>query len=121
MSMGRTVLLAAVAAFTLVQTSAEAQTRTPRDALVMAWNIDNILTMDPAQIGEALTDEIVNNVCDQLISFDPGDSNKQLPGLADHTVIPTSHSGMLFSPEVARLAVEFFRTGHFDTHAPIGV
>ena len=83
MSMGRTVLLAAVAAFTLVQTSAEAQTRTPRDALVMAWNIDNILTMDPAQIGEALTDEIVNNVCDQLVGFDPEDASKLRPALAE--------------------------------------
>lgn len=83
MSMGRTVLLAAVAAFTLVQTSAEAETRTPRDALVMAWNIDNILTMDPAQIGEALTDEIVNNVCDQLVGFDPEDASKLRPALAE--------------------------------------
>jgi len=37
----------------------------------------------------------------------------RLPGLADHAVIPASHSGMLFSPEAARLAIHFFREGRF--------
>ncbi|HEY0505243.1 MAG TPA: alpha/beta hydrolase [Lysobacter sp.] len=37
-----------------------------------------------------------------------------LQGLADHTVIATSHTGLLLSPEVARLAVTFFRHGRFD-------
>ncbi|GAB3378583.1 alpha/beta hydrolase [Lysobacter fragariae] len=37
----------------------------------------------------------------------------RLPGLADHAVIAASHSGMLFSPEAARLAVKFFREGRF--------
>ena len=62
---------------------AAAQARTPRDTLVMAWNIDNILTMDPAQIGEALTDEIVNNICDQLVGFEPDDAAKLRPALAE--------------------------------------
>jgi pimeloyl-ACP methyl ester carboxylesterase len=38
----------------------------------------------------------------------------RLPGLADHTVIQASHSGLLFSAQVARLAVAFFRRGRFD-------
>jgi pimeloyl-ACP methyl ester carboxylesterase len=37
----------------------------------------------------------------------------RLPGLADHVVIPASHSGMLFSAEAARLAVQFLREGRF--------
>ncbi|WP_460711671.1 alpha/beta hydrolase [Lysobacter terrae] len=37
----------------------------------------------------------------------------RLPGLADHTVIAASHSGMLFSAEAARLAIHFFRNGRF--------
>lgn len=37
----------------------------------------------------------------------------RLPGLADHAVIPASHSGMLFSAEAARLAIRFFREGRF--------
>ena len=41
----------------------------------------------------------------------------RLSGLADHTVIQTSHSGLLFSAEVARLAVAFLQHGRFDAGA----
>jgi pimeloyl-ACP methyl ester carboxylesterase len=44
----------------------------------------------------------------------------RLPGLADHTVIPTSHTGLLFSPEVVRLAVGFFRDGRFPAGGSTG-
>ena len=37
----------------------------------------------------------------------------RLPGLTDHAVIAASHSGMLFSAEAARLAVNFFLEGRF--------
>ncbi len=37
----------------------------------------------------------------------------RLPGLAAHTVIQASHSGLLFSAEAARLAEAFFRRGRF--------
>lgn len=37
----------------------------------------------------------------------------RLPGLADHCVIPASHSGLVFSPEAARQAVHFLREGRF--------
>lgn len=45
----------------------------------------------------------------------------RLPGLADHVVIPASHSGMLFSAEAARLTGRFLREGRFgvvDAPAP---
>ncbi|HUA81732.1 MAG TPA: alpha/beta fold hydrolase [Dyella sp.] len=38
----------------------------------------------------------------------------RLPGLADHCVVETSHTGLLFSAEVARLTGLFLREGHFD-------
>lgn len=44
----------------------------------------------------------------------------RLPGLADHAVIPTSHSGMLFSPDALRLAVGFFRDGRFPVRGSDG-
>jgi hypothetical protein len=37
----------------------------------------------------------------------------QLDGLADHVVVPASHSGLLFSEEVARQAAAFLREGRF--------
>jgi len=36
-----------------------------------------------------------------------------LPGLADHCVVETSHTGLLVSAEVAALVVRFLRTGRF--------
>jgi pimeloyl-ACP methyl ester carboxylesterase len=38
----------------------------------------------------------------------------RLPGLADHLVLPVSHTGMLFSGEVARQSAAFLRTGRFS-------
>jgi len=38
----------------------------------------------------------------------------RLPGLADHVVIPASHTGLLFSAQAARQAAEFLRTGQFQ-------
>ena len=37
----------------------------------------------------------------------------RLPGLADHCVIPSSHSGLVFSAEATRQAAHFLREGRF--------
>lgn len=37
----------------------------------------------------------------------------QLPGARDHLVLPVTHTGMLFSGEVARQTAHFLRTGRF--------
>lgn len=37
----------------------------------------------------------------------------RLPGLADHVVVPASHSGLLFSAEAAAQAAAFLREGRF--------
>ena len=38
----------------------------------------------------------------------------KLPGAKDHIVLNTSHTSMLFSPEVAQQAVAFLRDGRFE-------
>ena len=38
----------------------------------------------------------------------------RLPGLADHVVLPASHSGLIFSQRVADMAANFLETGRFQ-------
>ncbi len=57
---------------------------TPRDALVMAWNLDALITLDPAQIGEVNgNDIIVGNVCTPLVQYDPKDTTRVIPAAAE--------------------------------------
>lgn len=60
-----------------------AAAQTPPNALVMAWNIDSISTFDPAQVGEVVTNEILQNTCDALVTFDPEDEAEVQPALAE--------------------------------------
>jgi peptide/nickel transport system substrate-binding protein len=75
-------IAAATAAALLASISLPAQAATPASALVMAWNIDAISTFDPAQIGEVVTSELMQNTCDSLVDFDPKDESKVVPLLA---------------------------------------
>ena len=56
---------------------------TPDDALVMAWNIDAISTFDPAQVGEVVTNELLQNTCDSLGQFNPEDETDIVPSFAE--------------------------------------
>lgn len=60
----------------------DGQAQTPRDQLIMAWNVDQISTFDPAQIGEIVTDELIENICDTLVIQDVANEARILPWLA---------------------------------------
>lgn len=59
-----------------------AQAATPKDALVMAWNLDALITFDPAQIGEVNGNDIIRNVCEPMVNYDLKDTSKIVPGAA---------------------------------------
>ncbi|WP_313399556.1 alpha/beta fold hydrolase [Stenotrophomonas sp.] len=46
-----------------------------------------------------------------------GLAETRLPGLADHCVVPVSHSGLVLSPQVAALTAGFLRQGRFPPQA----
>ncbi|WP_193369370.1 ABC transporter substrate-binding protein [Pelagibius marinus] len=50
--------------------AAPTQAKTPRDALVMAFQIDDIITLDPAEIFEFSGAEFAGNTYDRLIGYD---------------------------------------------------
>lgn len=74
----------------LLISAAAPQAATPRDALVMAWNLDALITFDPAQIGETNGGDIIlGNVCTPLVKYDPKNPSHILPATAESwTVSP---------------------------------
>ncbi|MBC7578745.1 MAG: ABC transporter substrate-binding protein [Tardiphaga sp.] len=72
------------------------QAATPKTALVMAWNIDAISTFDPAQVGEVVTNEILQNTCDSLVDFDPADERKIVPLFAESWTVSPDRQTITF-------------------------
>ena len=68
----RKTLFAAVAALLMLVTPFT-QAETPKDTVVMAWAIDDIITLDPAEIFEFSGAEYAGNTYDRLIGYDPED------------------------------------------------
>ena len=79
--MSRTARAAIIAVAVLLAGGARAAT--PADALVIAWNLDALITFDPAQIGETNGSDIINNVCDPLVAYDLKDVSRIVPGTAE--------------------------------------
>ncbi len=80
-------LCAAIAALLLPLGAAQA--RTPADSFVVAANMSQMITLDPAAVNESFTAGFMRNVCDALIALDPDDASKLVPGIAERwTVSP---------------------------------
>ncbi len=78
-----TRLAAAVAIVSLSLAPLAAQTKTPPNALIVAKNIDDIVSLDPAQAFEFTGGEILANLYDRLVHYNPADPAKLDPGLAE--------------------------------------
>ena len=75
---------AALAAALLASTAIPALAATPKDALVIAATIDDITSLDPAEIFEFSGGDVANNVYDTLLSIDPKALDKgYVPGAAE--------------------------------------
>lgn len=75
--------------------SAAAVAETPDDTLVMALKIDDIITLDPAEVFEFSGAEYAAQVYDRLIGYDVDDVSKILPGVAESWTI--SDDGRTFT------------------------
>ncbi len=56
---------------------------TPPDTLVIAHNIDDMITLDPAEAYEFSGIEVVSNVYDRIMVFEPDDLTKLVGGAAE--------------------------------------
>lgn len=68
---------------------------TPADTLVVAKYISDLITVDPAEVYEATGGEVVNNVYERLLTFDPSDFTKPVGGVAESWAI--SDDGLTFT------------------------
>jgi peptide/nickel transport system substrate-binding protein len=75
--------LLAATAFVLVGGALDAWAKTPPNVLVVAKNIDDIVSLDPAQAYEFTSGEVVSNMYDRLVEYNPADIEKLTPGLAE--------------------------------------
>lgn len=91
----RIVLAAAILAATLPVCAS-----TPRDTFVMAANLSQMITLDPAAINESFTAGFMHSVCDALIGIDPQDPSKLVPGVAESWTV--SPDGKRFTLKVRR-------------------
>lgn len=64
------------AALALISLATPAAADTPKDALVMAWQFDDIVSLDPGEIFELSGAEYSAQVYDRLVHFDVNDVSK---------------------------------------------
>jgi peptide/nickel transport system substrate-binding protein len=62
------------------------QAATPSNTFVMAKDIADIITMDPAEVFELTTGEIIANIYDRVMMFEPEDLQTLVGGVGrqDH-------------------------------------
>ena len=71
----RTFLATSTASLALLA-AAPVWAETPADTLIQAWAIDDIISLDPAEIFEFTASEIAGNSYEGLIGYDPADVSK---------------------------------------------
>ena len=59
------------------------QAETPPDMLVMAKNIDDVITFDPAEVFEFTAGEVIANVYDRVMMFEPEDLTTLVGGVTE--------------------------------------
>lgn len=93
--------LTCVAAVLGVHAPADAET--PPDTLVMAMNIDDIISLDPAEVFELVGGEVIANIYDRVTVYEPGETELS-GGVAEswdisddgHTIILHLRPGQTF-------------------------
>ena len=86
---------------------------TPADTLVIAINLDDMLTLDPAEAYEFSGIEIIANSYDRIMRFEPTDISKLAPGVAESYTVSDDGKTLTF-PTALRLGPLLFRCAGED-------
>ena len=71
------------AAVLTLGTAVPAQAATPKNMFVMARDLADIITMDPAEVFELATGEIMTNVYDRVMMFEPENLQELTGGVTE--------------------------------------
>ena len=77
----------ALLAAALMALTPQAQAATPADTLVIAKQIDDLISLDPAEAYELSGIEVLANTYDRIMRFEPTDVNKLVPGVAESVTV----------------------------------
>ena len=77
----------AVVAGALFALSPQAQAATPADTLVIAKQIDDLISLDPAEAYELSGLEVLANAYDRIMRFEPTDVTKLVGGVAESVTV----------------------------------
>ncbi len=72
------------------------QAATPDNTFVMAKDIADIITMDPAEVFELTTGEIIANIYDRIMMFEPEDLQTLVGGVAESWEVSNKGSTITF-------------------------
>lgn len=89
------ILKYGVLAGALFAWSPQAMAATPADTLVIAKQIDDLISLDPAEAYELSGIEVIANSYDRIMRFEPNDINKLVPGVAES--VDVSEDGKTFT------------------------
>jgi peptide/nickel transport system substrate-binding protein len=85
----------ALVALALVAMAPSAQAATPADTLVIAKQIDDLISLDPAEAYELSGIEVLANTYDRIMRFEPTDVTKLVGGVAESVTV--SEDGRTFT------------------------
>ncbi|MBG1231764.1 ABC transporter substrate-binding protein [Aestuariivirga litoralis] len=77
------LLAGAIVSATLPQLAHQAFAETPKDTLVVAKQIDDLISLDPAEAYELSGIEVLANTYDRIMRFEPTDITKLVGGVAE--------------------------------------
>ena len=86
----------ALLAGALLAIAPQAFAETPADTLVIALNIDDIISLDPAEAYEFSGIEVGANAYDRIMRFEPADISKIAPGVAESYTVSDDGKTMTF-------------------------
>lgn len=87
--------LLGVAATLLI--SAASHAATPKDTLVMAKDVSDLITLDPAEVFELSGGEVIANIYDRLMMYEPEDLTKLVGGVAESWDVSADGKTITFS------------------------